>query len=64
MKTKPVFNYSINECNKLFKLGVHPIGCGFNKKTQSVYHVFEGRKRYFDALETIKGATSTETVLG
>ena len=51
---KPVYNYNIDECNKLFKLGIPPIGIGTNDKTQSIYVVFRANKRYFEALKTIQ----------
>lgn len=33
MKTKPVYNYDLEQCNALFKKGVFPIGIGTNNKT-------------------------------
>ena len=53
MTKKPVFNDGIQICNLLFKKGVNPIGCGVNKRTNQVYHVFIPSKKYFEMLKLI-----------
>lgn len=54
LRTKPIFNYDIEECNLLFKRGVFPIGCGIGDKDGRVYHVFISNRQYFDVLGQIK----------
>ena len=54
LRTKPVFNYDIEECNLLFKDGVFPIGCGTGDKDGRVFHVFIANRQYFDVLKQIK----------
>lgn len=54
LKTKPVFNYDIEECNLLFKQGVFPIGCGKGDKDGRVFHVFIANNQYFDVLKKIR----------
>ena len=39
---KPIYNYNLEQCNKLFKKGVRPIGIGRNDKTRK-YIVLEQR---------------------
>lgn len=53
-KLKPTFNYDIEECNQLLKLGVHPIGCGIGHKDGRTYLVFMADKRYFDGLRNVR----------
>lgn len=50
---KPVYNYNLEQCNRLFKKGVHPIGVGVNDKTGNVFHVFKGERYYFDMLSAV-----------
>ncbi len=50
---KYIYNYDIEQCNQLFKLNVKPIGCGINKKTNSVYHVFYPNAYYFGMLDKL-----------
>lgn len=54
MKTKPVYNYDLNQVNALFKKGVFPIGIGVNDKTGNTYVVFKANMRYFDTLKLIE----------
>lgn len=54
MKTKPVYNYDLDQVNRLFKRGIFPIGIGTNKNTGNVYVVFKANARYFDALKLIE----------
>lgn len=54
MLKKPVYNYNLDECNKLFKLGIPPIGIGTSDKTGNAYVVFRANMRYFDALKQIQ----------
>ena len=54
LKTKPVYNYDLDQCNALFKKGVNPIGCGTNDKTGRVFHVFIASKKYFEMLKLIE----------
>ena len=54
MKTKPVYNYDLNQVNALFKRGVFPIGIGVNNKTGNTYVVFKANMRYFDTLKLIE----------
>ncbi|HAU86018.1 MAG TPA: hypothetical protein DCW90_11125 [Lachnospiraceae bacterium] len=66
MKTKPIYNYDLDQCNALFKKGVFPIGVGRNDKTGNVYIVFKANMRYFDTLkllqyENIENNTKTPT---
>ena len=51
---KPIYNYDLQECNLLFKKGIHPIGCGVGNKDGRVYHVFMADKKYFNAVSLIK----------
>ena len=51
---KPIYNYDLEQCNKLFKKGVNPIGCGINDKTGKVFHVFIASKKYFEMLKLIE----------
>lgn len=51
---KPIYNYDLQECNLLFKKGIHPIGCGVGNKDGQVYHVFMADKKYFNAVSLIK----------
>lgn len=53
LKSKPVYNYDIEECNKLFKKGIFPIGCGVGDKDGRVFHVFVASRKYFDAVKLI-----------
>ena len=46
---KPIYNYDLQECNLLFKKGIHPIGCGVGDKDGRVFHVFMADRRYFEA---------------
>lgn len=48
---KAIYNYNLEECNQLFKVGVLPIGCGRNNKTGNVFLVFSPRPRYYDGLK-------------
>lgn len=50
---KPVYNYDIEQCNKLFKKGVHPIGIGRNNKTGNIFLVFRADGKYFDMLSAV-----------
>ena len=50
---KPIYNYDLQECNLLFKKGIHPIGCGIGDKDGRVFHVFMADRRYFDAVKLI-----------
>ena len=54
MKTKPVYNYDLDQVNALFKRGVFPIGIGVNNKTGNTYVVFKANMRYFDTLKLIE----------
>ena len=54
MKTKPVYNYDLNQVNALFKKGVFPIGIGANDKTGNTYVVFKANMREFDTLRLIE----------
>ena len=54
MTKKPVFNYDIEQCNQLFKLGIVPIGIGTNDKTGNTYVVFRANTKYFTALKTLQ----------
>ena len=54
MKTKPVYNYDLEQVNALFKRGVFPIGIGVNNKTGNTYVVFKANMRYFDTLKLIE----------
>ncbi len=51
---KPIYNYDLQECNLLFKKGIHPIGCGVGDKDGRVFHVFMADRRYFDAVRLIQ----------
>lgn len=51
---KPIYNYNLQECNLLFKKGIHPIGCGVGDRDGRVYHVFMADRRYFDAVKLIQ----------
>ena len=51
---KPIYNYDLQECNLLFKKGIHPIGCGIGDRDGRVYHVFMADRRYFDAVKLIQ----------
>lgn len=51
---KPIYNYDLEQCNKLFKKGVNPIGVGVNDKTGKVFHVFIASKKYFEMLKLIE----------
>ena len=53
LKTKPVYNYDLDQCNALFKKGIFPIGIGTNNKTGNTYVVFKANMRYFDTLKLI-----------
>lgn len=50
---KPIYNYDLEECNRLFKKGVFPIGCGIGDKQGEVYHVFMANRKYFDMIKLI-----------
>ena len=50
---KPIYNYDLQECNLLFKKGIHPIGCGVGYKDGRIYHVFMAYKKYFDTVKLI-----------
>lgn len=54
MKTKPVYNYDLEQCNALFKKGVFPIGIGTNNKTGNIYVVFKANAKYFDSLKLVE----------
>lgn len=54
MKNKPVYNYDLEQCNKLFKLGIPPIGIGTSDKTGNAYVVFRANTRYFEAIKLIQ----------
>ena len=54
LKTKPVYNYDLDQCNALFKKGIFPIGIGTNNKTCNTYVVFKANMRYFDTLKLIE----------
>ena len=54
MKTKPVYNYDLDQVNALFKRGVFPIGIGVNNNTGNTYVVFKANMRYFDTLKLIE----------
>lgn len=58
MTKKPVYNYDLVQCNKLFKLGIPPIGIGTNNKTGNTYVVFRANTRYFETLKLIECANS------
>lgn len=51
---KYIYNYSLEECNRLFKKGIYPIGCGVNDNTQSTYHVFYPCRKYFEMLKLVR----------
>lgn len=51
---KYIYNYNIEECNLLFKKNINPVGCGVNKKTNTIYHVFYPSKLYFEMLKLVK----------
>ena len=34
------YNYDLEECNWMFKQGVHPIGCGKHDKTGNTFIIF------------------------
>ena len=53
MTKKPIYNYNIEQCNRLFKKGIHPIGVSTHDKTGNVFHVFRTEKRYFDMLAAV-----------
>ena len=46
LKTKPVYNYDLDQCNALFKKGIFPTG--------NTYVVFKANMRYFDTLKLIE----------
>ena len=54
MKTKPIYNYDLDQCNALFKKGVFPIGIGSNNKTGGIYVVFKANARYFDTVKLVE----------
>ena len=54
IENKPVFNYDIEQCNRLFKKGVMPIGVGTNNRSGNVYHVFRANRKYFDTLKLLE----------
>lgn len=58
MMKKPVYNYDLSQCNKLFKLGIPPIGIGTNNKTGNTFVVFRANTRYFEALKILQDNTS------
>ncbi len=37
---KPIYNYDLQECNLLFKKGIHPIGCGIGDRDGRVCIMF------------------------
>lgn len=39
-------NYDLEECNWMFKHGVHPIGCGTHDKTGNTFIIFMLTKQY------------------
>ena len=45
LKTKPVYNYDLDQCNALFKKGIFPIGIGTNNKTGNTYVGFKANMR-------------------
>ena len=40
------YNYDLEECNWMFKQGVHPIGCGKHDKTGNTFIIFMLTKQY------------------
>ena len=50
---KPIYNYNLEQCNKLFKKGVRPIGIGRNDKTGNIFVVFRAKSKYFDMLSAV-----------
>lgn len=60
LKSKPVYNYDIEQCNQLFKKGIKPIGCGINDKTGNVFHVFIASKKYFDMVKLVNFELNNE----
>jgi hypothetical protein len=40
------YNYDLEECNWMFKQGVHPIGCGTHDKTGNTFIIFMLTKQY------------------
>lgn len=53
-KTKYAYNYNLEECDRLMKKGISPIGCGMHDVTKNVYHVFNPTRVYFEMLKLVK----------
>lgn len=53
-KKKYAYNYNLEECDRLMKKGISPIGCGINPSTNSVYHVFNPTRVYFGILDLVR----------
>lgn len=52
--SKPVYNYDIEQCNRLFKKGIVPIGVGTNNNSGSVFVVFRANRKYFDTIKLLE----------
>lgn len=52
-KKKVIYNYNIEQSNRLIKKGMFPIGCGINPKTGGFFLVFSGTQGYFNTLDLI-----------
>jgi hypothetical protein len=54
MDSKPIYNYDLEQCNRLFKKGVVPIGVGTNNNSGSVFVVFRANRKYFDTVKLLE----------
>ena len=48
--SKPVYNYDIEQCNRLFKKGI----VGTNNNSGSVFVVFRANRKYFDTIKLLE----------
>ena len=51
---KPVFNYDLEESNRIMKRGISPIGCGVGNRDGRAYIVFMGTRQYFETKEYLQ----------
>lgn len=54
MDSKPIYNYDLEQCNRLFKKGVVSIGVGTNNNSGSVFIVFRANRKYFDTVKLLE----------